>query len=272
MLYVDAAALQIGLYFFNRRHNVSPHEKKGSAGVAGMLISALSAPIYAASLAAVALRRSRGFVTTPKGDASTRDTLITFRKHVLWALVFGVPLALSFVLGHHHFSMRAWSVASLIVCLLPVAIWRVELARARRAERRAGRAVEPEPISAEPVAAPERPEEPVPAPAEPAEPVRREHLRPVPDLPREPVREEPVQPAAFGRRKRHEVVRFDRRTTLTRDRHGALERTTTGPVRELREGRRKNHVVVRFDPPQGHQFGEHAEPEQPWQIFDQAEA
>ena len=51
MLYVDAAALQVGLYFFNRRHNVSPHEKKGSAGVAGMLISALSAPIYAASLA-----------------------------------------------------------------------------------------------------------------------------------------------------------------------------------------------------------------------------
>jgi Glycosyl transferase family group 2 len=251
MLYVDAAALQIGLYFFNRRHNISPHEKKGSAGVAGMLISALSAPIYAASLAAVALRRSRGFVTTPKGDASTRDTLITFRKHVLWALVFGVPLLFSFVLGHHHFSMRAWSVASLIVCLLPVAIWRVELARERRTERR---------------------EEPVPAPAEPAEPVRREHLRPVPDLPREPVREEPLTPAAFERRKRHEVVRFDRRVTLTRDRHGAVERSTTGPVRELRQGRRKNHVVVRFDPPQGHQFGEHPEQAQAWQVFDQAEA
>ncbi len=236
MLYVDAAALQIGLYFFNRRHNVSPHEKKGSAGVAGMLISALSAPIYAASLAAVALRRSRGFVTTPKGDASTRDTLITFRKHVLWALVFGVPLVFSFVLGHHHFSMRAWSFASLIVCLLPVAIWRVELVRERRAERRGEPVAEPaalevEPVaapalSAQPVAAPERREEPVPVPAPaPADPVRREHLRPVPDLPREPVREEPLEPAAFERRKLHEVVRFDRRTALTRDRHGAVEPT-----------------------------------------------
>src|SRR6185295_6157965 len=134
MLYVDAAALQVGLYFYNRRHNVSPHEKKGSAGVSGMLISALSAPIYAASLAAVLLGRSRGFVTTPKGEARTRDTLITFRKHLLWAVVFGVPLGLSFVLGHHHFSMRAWSVASLIVCLLPVAIWRFELRRARHAK------------------------------------------------------------------------------------------------------------------------------------------
>ena len=64
---VDAAALQVGLYFWNRRHNVSPHEKEGSAGVAGMLISALSAPIYAASLAAVLLRLSGGLSPPPEG-------------------------------------------------------------------------------------------------------------------------------------------------------------------------------------------------------------
>ena len=104
MLYVDAAALQVGLYFFNRRHNVSPHEDEGSAGLSGMLISALSAPIYAASLMAAVLRRKGGFVITPKGDAQTRDRLITFRKHLLWSAVFGVPLALSFVLGHEHTS------------------------------------------------------------------------------------------------------------------------------------------------------------------------
>jgi cellulose synthase/poly-beta-1,6-N-acetylglucosamine synthase-like glycosyltransferase len=255
MLYVDAAALQIGLYFFNRRHNVSPHEKKGSAGVAGMLISALSAPIYAASLAAVALRRSRGFVTTPKGDASTRDTLITFRKHLLWALVFGVPLLFSFVLGHHHFSMRAWSFASLIVCLLPVAIWRVELIRVRRAEREA----EPKP---------QRREEPAPAPAEP---VRREHLRPVPDLPREPVPEEPLAPVAVER-KRHEVVWFGRRRVLTGERHRAVARDPhPQPVLELTPGGRKDHVVIRFDQPQGDKFGERPEQEPAWQVFDQVE-
>jgi cellulose synthase/poly-beta-1,6-N-acetylglucosamine synthase-like glycosyltransferase len=265
MLYVDAAALQVGLYFFNRRHNVSPHEKKGSAGVEGMLISALSAPIYAASLAAVALRRSHGFVTTPKGDAGTRDTAITFRKHMLWALVFGVPLLFSFLLGHHHFSMRAWSFASLIVCLMPVGIWRIELARERRAER----AAEPQP---------ERREQPAPVPAAPVpEPVR---LRPVPDLPRVPVPEAPLEPAAAGparswpaereRRTRHRVVRFDRRVALSRDRHGALERTPNGAVRELKPGQRKAHVIVRFDPPQGHQFGQQPDPE--WQVYDRAEA
>lgn len=267
-LYVDAAALQIGLYFFNRRHNVSPHEKKGSAGVAGMLISALSAPIYAASLAAVVLRRSGGFVTTPKGDASTRDTVITFRKHLLWALVFGVPLLFSFVLGHHHFSMRAWSFASLIVCVLPVAIWRVEQARERRAERVA----EPKP---------ERREQPAPVkPALPA-PARREHLRPVPDLPREPVPQEPLKPVAWPaereRRERHQVVRFDRRTALTRDHHGAVERRPQEaahgpqPIHALKPGRRKHHVIVRFEPPTGHKFGEHPGQEPGWQVLERAE-
>jgi hypothetical protein len=77
---------------------------------------------------------------------------------------------------------------------------------------------------------------------------------------------------AFEHRKRHEVVRFDRRAKLTRDPHGAVERTTSGPVRELRPGRRKDHVVVRFDPPERHHPGEHPEQEHAWQVFDQAEA
>jgi cellulose synthase/poly-beta-1,6-N-acetylglucosamine synthase-like glycosyltransferase len=147
MLYVDAAALQVGLYFFNRRHNVSPHEDEGSAGLSGMVISALSAPIYAASLAAAVLGRKGGFVITPKGDAQRPDGLITFRTHLLWSAVFGLPLALSLVLGHDHTSMRAWSAASLAVCLLPVAIWLVERARSRSTVEQALQSAPPAPAA-----------------------------------------------------------------------------------------------------------------------------
>jgi cellulose synthase/poly-beta-1,6-N-acetylglucosamine synthase-like glycosyltransferase len=239
MLYVDAAALQVGLYIYNRRHNVSPHEKQGSAGVAGMLISALSAPIYAASLAAVLMRRSSGFVTTPKGDARTADTVITFRKHLLWALVFGVPLALSFVLANHHASMRAWSFASLLVCLLPVAIWRFELRRQRAAAA--------EPVAVEPVPDPEPLPEPIP--------LRPAPVLPLPDL---PAAETPRE-----QRKRHQVVRFGRRRE-----HRPVE-----PVREFAHGRRKDHVVVRFAPPTGSAEPVHdTDPDLAWQMFDEAEA
>jgi hypothetical protein len=112
-----------------------------------MLISALSAPIYAASLVAALLGRKGGFVITPKGDAQTRDGLITFRKHLFWSAVFGVPLALSLVLGHDHTSMRAWSAASLAVCLLPVAIWRMERARARPTVEQAPQSAPPAPAA-----------------------------------------------------------------------------------------------------------------------------
>ncbi|WPB94189.1 glycosyltransferase family 2 protein [Streptomyces malaysiensis] len=132
MLYSDAAMLQIGLYVWNRRHNVSPHEPEGSGGLAGMLLSALSAPIYAKSLCDAVLRRTSRFVVTPKGDSSSPDRLSTFRIHLLWAVVFGASLVGSFFLGHTHAVMRTWAVLALALCLSPVVIWSVGLLRRDR--------------------------------------------------------------------------------------------------------------------------------------------
>ncbi|MEU0843409.1 glycosyltransferase family 2 protein [Streptomyces sp. NPDC005962] len=132
MLYSDAAMLQIGLYIWNRRHNVSPHEPEGSGGLAGMALSALSAPIYVKSLFDAALRRKSRFVVTPKGDSSSPDRLSTFRIHLLWGGLFGTALTASFFLGHTHAAMRAWAVLALALCLAPVAVWYGEVVRDRR--------------------------------------------------------------------------------------------------------------------------------------------
>ncbi len=56
--YADIALMQFLLYKFMRRHNVSPHEPAGSSGLSGMVVSALTAPIYARSLLKVVFRRS----------------------------------------------------------------------------------------------------------------------------------------------------------------------------------------------------------------------
>lgn len=136
MLYSDAAALQIGLYVWNRRHNVSPHEPEGSSGAAGMVMSALSAPIYARSLIDAVLRRKSRFVVTPKGDSASPDRLLsTFRTHILWTLVFGGSLAASFFNGHTHVAMRTWAVLALLLAVAPIAVWWMSLARTRSAAR-----------------------------------------------------------------------------------------------------------------------------------------
>jgi hypothetical protein len=136
MLYSDAAALQIGLYLWNRRHNVSPHEPEGSSGAAGMIMSALSAPLYVRSLADAVLRRKAGFVVTPKGDSASPDRISTFRIHLFWAAVLSGSLTASFFYGHTHFAMRTWAVLALAMSLAPIAAWQVTVVGQRLRARR----------------------------------------------------------------------------------------------------------------------------------------
>ncbi|MCX4670055.1 cellulose synthase catalytic subunit [Streptomyces sp. NBC_01381] len=137
MLYSDAAALQVGLYLWNRRHNVSPHEPEGSGGLAGMAMSALSAPIYAKSLGAALLRRPSRFVVTPKGGGASPDRVLTFRIHLFWAALLATSLAASFVLGHTHVAMRTWAVLAMAISLAPITIWAFTLIKERKG-RKAG--------------------------------------------------------------------------------------------------------------------------------------
>ncbi|MFF9360675.1 glycosyltransferase family 2 protein [Streptomyces griseoluteus] len=151
MLYGNASALQIGLYLWNRRHNVSPHEPEGSGGIAGMMMSALSAPVYARSLLDAVLRRRSGFVVTPKGDSASPDTLFgTFRIHWFFVAVFAGSLTAGFALDHAHPAMITWAVFALLITASPILVWGWSL----RGERVPGAAAEPVP---EPLPAPRVP-------------------------------------------------------------------------------------------------------------------
>ncbi|GIF12410.1 glycosyltransferase family 2 protein [Actinoplanes teichomyceticus] len=135
MLYVDAALFQVGLYLFNRRHNVSPHEESGSTGLRGMLASTLCTPIYVSSLIGAALRRTAGFVVTPKGDSTSPDRLATFRPGLRWAAFYAVLLAVSPIVDHVDPAMYAWPALNLLICLTPVALWLIGRARTRKETR-----------------------------------------------------------------------------------------------------------------------------------------
>ncbi|MFE3070129.1 glycosyltransferase family 2 protein [Streptomyces sp. NPDC059247] len=135
MIYSDAVALQIGLYLWNRRHNVSPHEPEGSGGLAGMAMSALSAPVYLTSLGSALLRTRGRFVVTPKGGQTSPDRLSTFRIHLFWAAVLVTSLAASVHFGHTHAAMRTWACLALVVTLAPVTLWAATVLRDRRALR-----------------------------------------------------------------------------------------------------------------------------------------
>jgi cellulose synthase/poly-beta-1,6-N-acetylglucosamine synthase-like glycosyltransferase len=131
MLYTNAALLQMGIYFWNRRNNVSPHEEEGSSGAAGMFVSVLSAPMYVDALLQAIRNRKINFKVTPKGDDGTKDQIKSFSRNLFWAVFLGATLAISFPLGHSHPFMRGWAIMGLIICLMPVFIWWCTLLRNR---------------------------------------------------------------------------------------------------------------------------------------------
>jgi hypothetical protein len=138
-------------------------------------------------------------------------------------------------------SMRAWSIVSLGVCLMPLGIWRVSLARRRREA-----AVE-EPVP-QPLAAPVAPILVAPTRAPEPDPANLPRLRPLPAP-------TPFRAALELREKHHEMVRFSRRAPVAPvpdpvpplPRHVELEPVALEPVRERRLGRRKAHTVVHFE-------------------------
>jgi cellulose synthase/poly-beta-1,6-N-acetylglucosamine synthase-like glycosyltransferase len=137
--YVDVAAMQFLLYRFMRRHNVSPHEPTGSSGLSGMLVSALTAPVYARSLIKVVFRRKLTFNVTAKGTAATPDRLWTFRYSLMWAVVPIIILAIAITHHRPYPMMMIWTALIEAVCLAPIAIWLFDRTRAAAQERRTAR-------------------------------------------------------------------------------------------------------------------------------------
>jgi cellulose synthase/poly-beta-1,6-N-acetylglucosamine synthase-like glycosyltransferase len=133
--YVDVAAMQFLLYRFMRRHNVSPHEPAGSSGLSGMLVSALTAPIYARSLIKVVFRRKLSFNVTAKGSSTSVDRLRTFRYSLMWAVVPVAIMTVAVLNRRPYPMMMVWTGVILAVCLAPIWIWRIDHARAARGDR-----------------------------------------------------------------------------------------------------------------------------------------
>jgi hypothetical protein len=106
-----------------------------------MLVSALTAPIYARSLIKVLLRRKLSFNVTAKGTSTSADRLGTFRYSLMWAVVPVVIMTVAVLHQRPYPMMMVWTGVILAVCLAPIWIWRVDRTRAARDRdtERAGR-------------------------------------------------------------------------------------------------------------------------------------
>lgn len=124
-LYVDVLISQILLYGWLRRYNVSPHEKPGSVGFGGMFFGLISAPVYVTALTSTILRRSPKFVVTAKGDSSSPDRVLTFKKHMSWSLLIVAFFVFSLITHHTYPVIIVWFALNILICLSPLIVWQV---------------------------------------------------------------------------------------------------------------------------------------------------
>jgi hypothetical protein len=126
-LYIDVLAAQLFLYAWLRRYNVSPHEPRGSFGVAGIIFSIFAAPVYTYAFFSTLLRRKAGFVVTPKGDTTSPDTWRTFKNHLGWGGLITAFLIYSIFIGNTHPNVKIWCALGLASSLTPVVMWQISI-------------------------------------------------------------------------------------------------------------------------------------------------
>jgi hypothetical protein len=103
-----------------------------------MLVSALTAPIYARSLIKVVFRRKLSFNVTAKGSSASPDRLWTFRYSLIWAIVPIAILTVAIVRHRPYPMMIAWTAVILAVCLAPIGIWVLDRTLGARRKKRPG--------------------------------------------------------------------------------------------------------------------------------------
>lgn len=129
LMYGWVAIIQIAMYVWARRGNVSPFEFSSSWGFYGMFMSIISAPVYTAVLFKTLLCRPVGFTVTPKGSHATGDSWYVFRLNIVWSAFYAALIVLVVAQNHIAFSTLMWPVLGLLLSLSPILLWRVSMLR-----------------------------------------------------------------------------------------------------------------------------------------------
>jgi cellulose synthase (UDP-forming) len=142
-LWVNTIALQLGLLLWLRRMDISPYRKPGSSGFDGFVLSAVCAPIYAASFFGALLFRKLNFVVTAKGDLTSPDSWKTFGKHIKWGLFGAVAFTAGFFFlreGSEHFFRWVPPLFTVVISTGPIIGWWIyafsDKSRRRKTKRR----------------------------------------------------------------------------------------------------------------------------------------
>ena len=84
-----------------------------------MLLALFAGPVYVAAGITALLRRPLAYAVTAKGSLKTRDSVRTFRLHLVWAAIATVLLIVSVRFHHSYPTLQLWGMLAVITGLGP---------------------------------------------------------------------------------------------------------------------------------------------------------
>jgi cellulose synthase/poly-beta-1,6-N-acetylglucosamine synthase-like glycosyltransferase len=132
VLWLYSFASSLGLFFWLRRFNLMPHERKDWC-LEGMALTMMCIPVYVNAAWQALIRKPLSYAVTAKGNLASPDSLQTFTPHLQW-MVYNVLLLEVFSVASMfgtsvRFSSIYWTIANIFVCALPIGIFAIARAK-----------------------------------------------------------------------------------------------------------------------------------------------
>jgi len=117
-LWLASISSWVAMWLWLRRFNVAGHERR-QFGMTGMALALLAGPVYLSAAFAALARRPLAYAVTAKGELRSRESLRTFRLHLVWAAACVALLAANLAWNHDYAAPHAWALFILVVAISP---------------------------------------------------------------------------------------------------------------------------------------------------------
>ena len=106
------------VWLWLRRYNLVEHERR-RLGVRPMLLTLLTGPVYLVAAISAVLRRPLAYRVTAKGSLASRESLSTFKTHLIVAALSTGLILTGLTLGNTRLAILSWALLPLTVGLVP---------------------------------------------------------------------------------------------------------------------------------------------------------
>ncbi len=123
-LWGGSFCLQLSFFLWLNRYNLNAHERNHGS-MDALLLTLLTAPVYAAAAFNALCGRSLRYAVTAKGILSSADSYRTFKSQYYWTAASVLLLSVGIIEKHDHLTQIFWDMIVAVTGIIPCLIYTI---------------------------------------------------------------------------------------------------------------------------------------------------